>query len=109
MLAVWRSWLMADMRTCLIINPTAGQKIGLTTNALGLDDARALLERHHIEADVWCTERAGHGTELAQQAVREGYQRVIAAGGDGTVAEVAEGLVDTDVELGVLPLGSVMN
>ena len=97
------------MRTCLIINPTAGQKVGLTTNALGLDDARALLERHQIDADVLCTERAGHGTELARQAVEQQYARVIAAGGDGTVAEIAEGLVGTDVELAVLPLGSVMN
>jgi YegS/Rv2252/BmrU family lipid kinase len=100
---------MTDMRTCLIINPTAGQKVGLTTNALGLDDARALLERHQIAADILCTEHAGHGTELAQRAVRERYERVLAAGGDGTVAEVAEGLVGTTVELGVLPLGSVMN
>src|SRR5690349_3826117 len=97
------------MRTCLIINPTAGKKAGLTTNALGLDEVKALLERHQIDADVKCTERAGHGTELAREAASEGYQRVIAAGGDGTVAEVAEGLVGSDVELGVLPLGSIMN
>jgi diacylglycerol kinase (ATP) len=100
---------MAKMRACLIINPTAGQKIGLTTNALGLDDARALLERHHVEADIFCTEHVGHGTELAQLAVRQGFELVIAAGGDGTVAEVAHGLVGTSVELGILPLGSVMN
>lgn len=97
------------LRTCLIINPTAGQKVGLTTNALGLEDIRALLERHEIDADVLCTERAGHGTELAQQAARDGYELVIAAGGDGTVGEVAEGLVGTSAVLGVLPLGSVMN
>jgi YegS/Rv2252/BmrU family lipid kinase len=97
------------LRTCLIINPTAGQKVGLTTNALGLDDARALLERHGIEADILCTERAGHGTELARQAVQDGYRLVLAAGGDGTVAEVAEGLVGSDAQLGVIPLGSVMN
>lgn len=97
------------MRTCLIINPTAGQKAGLTTNALGLDDARALLDRHGIEADVLCTERAGHGTELARQAVQDGYERVIGAGGDGTIAEIAEGLIHSDVVLGVLPLGSIMN
>lgn len=96
-------------RTCLIINPTAGQKAGLTTNALGLEDIRALLDRHGIDAEILCTERAGHGTELAQQAVRDGYKLVIAAGGDGTVAEVAEGLVRSDAVLGVLPLGSVMN
>jgi diacylglycerol kinase (ATP) len=99
----------SSLRTCLILNPTAGRKVGLTTNPLGLDEARNLLERHQIEADVLCTERAGHGTELAQQAVRDGYQQIIAAGGDGTVAEVAEGLVGSDAVLGVLPLGSVMN
>lgn len=98
-----------SLRTCLILNPTAGRKVGLTTNPLGLDAARELLERHQIEADILCTERAGHGTELAQQAVLDGYRLVIAAGGDGTVAEVAEGLVGTDATLGVLPLGSVMN
>lgn len=97
------------MSICLIINPNAGQKVGLTTNALGLDDVRALLERHQIVADVLCTERAGHATELARQAARDGYEVAIAAGGDGTVAEVAEGLVNTDVELAVLPLGSIMN
>jgi YegS/Rv2252/BmrU family lipid kinase len=103
------SQVLMTLRTCLIINPTAGQKVGLTTNALGVDDARALLDRHGVDADILCTERAGHGTELARQAVQDGYRRVIAAGGDGTVAEVAEGLVGTDVQLGVLPLGSVMN
>lgn len=96
-------------RTCLIINPTAGQKVGLTTNALGLDDIRALLDRHGIDAEIMCTERAGHGTELARQAVRDSYELVIAAGGDGTVGEVAEGLVGSRAVLGVLPLGSVMN
>lgn len=97
------------MRTCLIVNPNAGRKAGLTTNAFGVDDAKALLERHQIDAEIWETERPGHGTELARKAVDEGYRRVIAAGGDGTVEEVAEGLVGTDVELGVLPLGSIMN
>jgi len=96
-------------RICLIVNPNSGRKIGLTTNAFGLDEARALFERHEIELDIKCTERPGHATELARQAVQEGYGLVIAAGGDGTVEETAEGLVGTDVALGVLPLGSVMN
>jgi YegS/Rv2252/BmrU family lipid kinase len=97
------------VRTCLIINPVAGRKAGLTTNALGVDDVQALLARHEIEAEVFCTEHEGHATDLARKAVAGGYTRVIAAGGDGTVAEVAEGLVGADACLGVLPLGSVMN
>ena len=97
------------MRTCLIVNPNAGRKAGLTTNAFGVEDARALLERHGVEAEIWETERPGHGTALARKAARERYRRVIAAGGDGTAEEVAEGLVGTTVELGILPLGSIMN
>lgn len=101
--------MMAPTRICLIVNPNAGRKIGVTTNAFGVDEARDLLQRHGIDAEIWCTERPGHATELARTAAREQYDLVIAAGGDGTVEEVAEGLVGTDVELGVLPLGSVMN
>ena len=96
-------------RTCLILNPAAGRKGGLTTNAFSLDDARALLARHGIEATVFCTERASHATELAKQALDEGYRRILAAGGDGTVAEVAESLIGTTATLGILPLGSIMN
>src|SRR6266536_2046475 len=102
-------WGRAHVRTCLIINPAAGRKAGLTTNAAGVDEVKALLTRHAIDAEVFCTERAGHGTGLAYKAAGDGFERVIAAGGDGTVGEVAEGLVGTDACLGVLPLGSVMN
>src|SRR5262249_55430552 len=96
-------------QACLIVNPNAGRKIGVMTNPFGVDRARALLERHAIEADILCTERPGHATMLAHTAAGERYSLVIAAGGDGTVEEVAAGLVGTGVELGVLPLGSVMN
>ena len=98
-----------EPRTCLIINPAAGQKAGVTTNPFSLDDARALLSRHGITAELFCTERPAHAVELAKRAVDEGYERILAAGGDGTVAEVAESLVGTGAVLGVLPLGSVMN
>ena len=96
-------------RTCLILNPKAGQKAGVTTNPFTLDEAHELLTRHGIEADYFCTERAAHATELARQAVADGYDRILAAGGDGTVAEVAESLIGSDAVLGLLPLGSVMN
>jgi len=43
------------VRTCLIINPVAGRKAGLTTNAAGAAEVEALLARHHVEADVFCT------------------------------------------------------
>lgn len=96
-------------RTAMILNPKAGQKAGVTTNPITLEDVRELLNRHGIEAEYFCTERADHATELARQAVEEGYERILAAGGDGTVAEVAQALIGSQAILGVLPLGSVMN
>lgn len=93
----------------LIFNPHAGQKLGLATNAGGPGEAEAALAGVQIPYEAWPTRRAGHATELARQAVRQGRELVIAAGGDGTVAEVAHGLAGTDVVLGVMPMGSIMN
>ena len=52
------------------------------------------------------THRAGHATELARDAVRAGARLVVAAGGDGTIAEVADGLSGSDASLGIIPLGT---
>src|SRR5207249_2953590 len=77
----------------LIANPQAGRKVGLTTNPSGPDDALAALRRVYPAAELHLTERAGHATEQAREAVRAGAELVVAAGGDGTVREVACGLI----------------
>ena len=93
-------------RALLIVNPAAG---GGTARA----DVEALLDAL----------RAGFGTidlletglehptaaELGEQAVRDGYDAVLVAGGDGTVGAAARALVGTNVVLGVLPFGTYMN
>ncbi len=66
-----------------------------------------LLERAKIEVEVHPTEGPGHGTEVAARAAREGVERVLAWGGDGTLNEVARGLVGTETAVGVLPGGTV--
>jgi diacylglycerol kinase (ATP) len=97
------------MRAVLIGNPVAGRKAGLTTNPLTIVDAVAALQAAGIEPAVWLTEGAGDAERLARRAVADGAEAVITAGGDGTVQEVAQALVGTDMPLGIMPLGSVMN
>jgi len=60
-----------------------------------------------LSAPVVFTEAPWHATELAAEAVAEGVQRVVVAGGDGTVCEAAEGLYRArSGELAILPLGT---
>ena len=52
------------------------------------------------------TKAAGHAEELARRAAKEGFEEVIAVGGDGTVNEVARALLGTNTALGIVPKGS---
>lgn len=90
------------MSLCVIFNPQAGRR-----------RARQALARLRSTAgpDVQFlpTSCRGHAEELALNAAREGFRVVVAAGGDGTVHEVANGLVRSerpDVTLAVVPVGS---
>lgn len=91
------------MRVKFILNPVAGKRrapekiVSLLQQELG-DSS--------WDFDIVLTERRGHGYHLAKEAVAEGYQLVVAVGGDGTVKEVASGLVHTGVALGIIPTGS---
>jgi len=59
-----------------------------------------------VVAEEFETNGAGSGRVCAQRAVTEGFDTVIACGGDGTAHEVAQSLVGTNVALGVIPLGT---
>jgi YegS/Rv2252/BmrU family lipid kinase len=52
------------------------------------------------------TREPGHATALAKQAVTDGFDCVVAVGGDGTLNEVAQGLLNTRVKMGIIPKGS---
>lgn len=93
----------------LIFNPTSGRKAGIALPRPALAEVVALLGRRGIAAEVRLTAGPGHATALAAEAVRDGCDTVIVAGGDGTVHEALQPLVGTPVRLGLLPLGSVMN
>jgi diacylglycerol kinase family enzyme len=59
-----------------------------------------------LRLEVADTTAPGHATALASEAVRNGYELVVAFGGDGTLNEVANGLVGSDTLLAILPGGS---
>jgi YegS/Rv2252/BmrU family lipid kinase len=97
------------MPAVLVFNPNAGRKLGVETNAGSAEEVQAALRAEGSPFDPQPPERAGHATDLARQAVAEGRELVIAAGGDGTANEVAHGLANSHTALGLMPLGSIMN
>jgi YegS/Rv2252/BmrU family lipid kinase len=58
------------------------------------------------EPTIIFTKYAGHGKELTRKYVHEGYDVVVACGGDGTMNEVASELIGTNVAFGLIPFGS---
>ena len=85
-----------------IINPISG-----TGSKKNIPDllARAYAPLEH-ELLLTYTKAAGHAEQLARRAAEEGYDHVIAVGGDGTVNEVARGLVGSKTALAIVPKGS---
>ncbi len=88
----------------VILNPAAGRGAARRAESVVVRAFRA----QGWAVDVARTEGPGHGQELAAQAVRQGARHVVAVGGDGTVHEVANGLLRSaaDAALGVVPVGS---
>ena len=88
------------MKILLIANSTASS----VTARKRVVIAKLLSGAHDVS--VALTERRGHATELARAAIVDGVDIVVALGGDGTLNEVANGLVGSDCALAVLPGGS---
>jgi YegS/Rv2252/BmrU family lipid kinase len=85
--------------TLVILNPAARSE-------------RARRQRARVEAiagdSVICTTtRAGEAEGLARRAAQEGFEKVVAAGGDGTMHEVVNGIAGTGAALGLLPMGTM--
>ncbi len=90
----------------LILNPMAD--MGRAWNVAR--DLRPIVNEYEGQADWSGTVYPGHAMELAKQAGEQGYDLVVALGGDGTVHEVVNGLMQVDAAkrpaLGVVPIGS---
>lgn len=90
-------------KLAFIVNPISGKRLkGPRRIAL----VEAFVAQAKLDAVVWATERAGHAPELAQRALDEGAQRIVAVGGDGTINEVGRVIVGSRCEFGLVPMGS---
>jgi YegS/Rv2252/BmrU family lipid kinase len=90
-------------RSALIYNPTAGRQ----RHAQVLDPILEALRKGGLDVEPVPTGGPGQATGLARDRAAAGADCVIAFGGDGTVREVAAGLLGTDATLGILPGGTV--
>jgi YegS/Rv2252/BmrU family lipid kinase len=85
--------------TIVILNPAAR---GARTQRL-----REEVEKLACRAVVCATSGAGQAEALARNAAEEGYKRIVAAGGDGTINEIVNGIAGHNVALGLLPIGTM--
>ena len=91
------------MRVLIIANPTVGidkKKRSVVENIV------SLISGEGGNADVTYSFKPGLGEKYSLLSAFEGYNAVYAAGGDGTINDVASGLVGTDIPLGIIPLGT---
>jgi YegS/Rv2252/BmrU family lipid kinase len=93
----------------VIVNPSAGSKGGIRTNAVTKADVEAVLGGVGLEAEIIESSSEDDARRLASEAVKKGYAAVVAAGGDGTIGLVATELLGSETALGILPAGSIMN
>ena len=77
-----------DLKTMLVLNPHAGKGRGRKAFAA----IRELLGQHIKHMEVKVSDYAGHAFEIGREAAKNGYERIISIGGDGTPFEIVNGL-----------------
>jgi diacylglycerol kinase (ATP) len=95
---------MTDSRKKIrfIINPKSG--IGKQKKIESLIHHQ--VDTAHFDYDICYTREKYHATELSREASARHYDAVIAVGGDGTINEVAQGLLHSETAMGIIPAGS---
>jgi diacylglycerol kinase (ATP) len=102
---------MKSTKYKFIYNPHSGIKRQFLfgSRRVALDQMKRLLDQYQIPVDFFPTKYPNHAKKLAKEAIQQGYSHVLVAGGDGTIGETANGLIGSDITLGIVPLGSFMN
>lgn len=96
-----RGLLKLSDRACLIVNPVSGGGKWETYK----NEIYAQL-RPYFQLDVRFTSEEVDGQQLAKKALNEKFNVIVACGGDGTVTQVATELVNTEMAMGIIPLGT---
>jgi YegS/Rv2252/BmrU family lipid kinase len=90
------------IKAFVIVNPVSGQVLtGLERDRLG-----QLLTEAGVAPTLHLTQGPGDATRAAREASAAGFDQVVVAAGDGTVHEVAAGMVGSETPLGIVPLGT---
>jgi diacylglycerol kinase (ATP) len=92
------------IRALIVFNPIAGQAASVEQD---IHAARDFWREHGWDVELQPTAGPGDGTRIAREAAAQDYDVVVAAGGDGTVNEVVNGLANTRTALAALPVGTV--
>lgn len=90
-------------RAAILYNPVAR---GLARRRRQLERTIGVLDRQGICASLIPTEAPGSAAAQARQQIEAGCELIIAAGGDGTINEVANGMLNTEIPLAILPGGT---
>lgn len=96
---------MSGVRHLVVFNPASGRGRGLPR----IETYRRLLEDRLGDVTFRATERAGHERVLTEEGLRDGFDVIVAVGGDGTWSNVADRIVAsgrTDVSFAILPNGT---
>lgn len=96
-------------RLRVILNRSAGSKIGPAASDPTAADIAALLDHVGIDAEIVESGSVDETRAVARAAAAAGAPALAVAGGDGTISVVAAELLGKETVLGILPLGSVMN
>lgn len=94
--------LQVKINILFVINPISGGKAKLRIPAL-IDK---YLDKEKFSANFRLTEYVGHASEIVEEAIAKNFDIIVAAGGDGTINEVASKVLEHKKILGILPLGS---
>src|SRR5438105_14970958 len=91
-------------KAALLYNPHSGRR--RKQRVQDVEAAASVLRAAGIELDISPTRAASDAAAQVHAAIRDGFDTIIACGGDGTIHDVLQGLAGQDAALGVIPLGT---